>query len=654
MGAEKKASLFYRDLDEPRAIKSVGREIKKPGNPDFFDEKNQTGNSEIHQLDAARLREPRFLTSIFNPNSNPETAYRNVISGLDQQAETEPTGFTTTPEGRAFVASEVLKRLSNTFGDVPEDFEPTKGDIFDLYNYDKKRENFDAVGGDSLLKRTDAITTEYKDEEEKEKAAALKALEKVAFIAWGGGELGLHPKGRGVGGALGYTNALGLLPIPYGSLDIGGPEYGMQLGVTPDSDGGVSPLIGARLGHPRASGLTRQFPRGLPEVIYDKLRGRTKQDAIRASYPDLEKDRAERAEKKKAKKSPKAGDTAKAEKREERMNKEKTAGWKSEMVSGANPLNLLAAPFAGAAALSTPTQSYDQLAQRLSKDDLLQNLKTMLVPGVGPYQSFKTVGTAIRSPELNKLREEYRASKKDKPEEEKEAGWKSEILGSLAPPNLLTHFGTMGGSTAAGQLAALGTPTRSLKEQAQHDEDDHLKNAIPGYSAYNTMKRMGTSIRSPELLALIEKHKAANKEGDKPKAEEEKKDVSKEAMFIVEKVATYRRRRSMNKAAIDRAIKGIVIVRAIEKAAELNTKHVTKGNTAAAGALLGGGLGAGAGALQALIQRSLSKKDEEDQPSIINRALLGGIAGSGAGAAGGYLGAPALKQLAGNPLIGIM
>ena len=142
-------------------------------------------------------------------------------------------------------------------------------------------------------------------------------MEKQAFIAWGGGELGLHPKGRGVGGALGYTNALGLLPIPYGSIDIGGPEYGMQLGAVPDpeSEIGLSPLIGARFGHPRKSGITRQFPRGLPEVIYDKLRGRTKEDAIRASYPDLEKDRAERAEKKKAKKSPKADDKDEAEKK---------------------------------------------------------------------------------------------------------------------------------------------------------------------------------------------------------------------------------------------------------------------------------------------------------------------------------------------------
>lgn len=523
--------------------------------------------------------------------------------------------------------------------------------------------------------------------------------EKQAFVAWGGGELGAHPKGRGVGGALGYTNALGLLPIPYGSIDIGGPEYGMQLGVTPDpeSEIGLSPLIGARFGHPRKSGLTRQFPRGLPEVIYDKLRGRTKEDAIRASYPDLEKDRKERAAKKKAKKSsPKTGDKAKTEKREERMDNEKSAGWKSEAASAFNPLNLAVGSLLGAgSALATPTQSYDQLAQRSAKDGLLQNLKTMLVPGVGPYQFSKRMGTAIRSPEMKKLREEYLASKEDEQEEEKEAGWKSDLAGQFMPQNLLAGDKLYGAPGIAGIAAALGTPTRTLEEQAKSDVDSSWKSLlIPGFGAFNDWKRMGTSMRSPELLALIEKHKAANKEGDKPEAEEEKeasscnsshrakkkkkKDVSKEAMLIVEKVAAYRKQRAMSKAAIDRAIKGIVLVRAIEKvankrcqpaggkkkkkksekAAAFNIKHINKPDTAAAGALLGGGLGAGAGALQALIQRALSKKDEEDQPSIINRALLGGIAGSGAGAAGGYLGAPALKQmargLAGNPSAGII
>ena len=118
--------------------------------------------------------------------------------------------------------------------------------------------------------------------------AVKQARTKQAFLAWGGGRLGLHPEGRGIGGELGYTNLLGLLPLPLAGVDMGGPRKGFQMGVTPDTDSefGVSPYFGLRWNHPRRTGLTRSFPRGLPEVIYDKLRGRTKEDAMRASYPE--------------------------------------------------------------------------------------------------------------------------------------------------------------------------------------------------------------------------------------------------------------------------------------------------------------------------------------------------------------------------------
>lgn len=116
-----------------------------------------------------------------------------------------------------------------------------------------------------------------------------KTMDKKAFIAWGGGQLGLHPKGRGIGGEIGYTNLLGVLPIPVGGIDMGGPQKGFQMGVSadPTSDFGISPYLGFRWNHPRRTGLTRSFPRGLIEILYDKARGRTKQDAIRASYPEL-------------------------------------------------------------------------------------------------------------------------------------------------------------------------------------------------------------------------------------------------------------------------------------------------------------------------------------------------------------------------------
>ena len=119
-------------------------------------------------------------------------------------------------------------------------------------------------------------------------AKAAAQSEKQAFLAWGGGQVGLHPKGRGIGGSVGYTNLLGTLPIPTAGIDIGGPRHGFMAGVTPDSDSdfGISPYIGARIGHPRKSGVTRQFPRGLPDILYDKLRGRTRDEAFELSYPD--------------------------------------------------------------------------------------------------------------------------------------------------------------------------------------------------------------------------------------------------------------------------------------------------------------------------------------------------------------------------------
>jgi len=124
------------------------------------------------------------------------------------------------------------------------------------------------------------------------RAAADQAFVKNAFLAWGGGQLGLHPKGLGVGGQLGYTNVLGTIPLPLAGLDIGGPRKGFEAGITynPESEIGLAPYIGLRWNHPRKTGITRNFPRGIPEIIYDKLRGRTKEDAIRASYPELFED----------------------------------------------------------------------------------------------------------------------------------------------------------------------------------------------------------------------------------------------------------------------------------------------------------------------------------------------------------------------------
>lgn len=122
-----------------------------------------------------------------------------------------------------------------------------------------------------------------------EKAASFGAMMgKQAFLAWGGGKAGLYPKGFGIGGELGYTNLMGLVPFPTAGIDIGGPRHGFNAGITsdPGSELGIAPYLGLRIGHPRVSGITRNFPRGLPEVLYDKALGRTRDDAFRASYPE--------------------------------------------------------------------------------------------------------------------------------------------------------------------------------------------------------------------------------------------------------------------------------------------------------------------------------------------------------------------------------
>jgi len=67
--------------------------------------------------------------------------------------------------------------------------------------------------------------------------------------------------------------------------------------------------------------------------------------------------------------------------------------------------------------------------------------------------------------------------------------------------------GLYGGALAntGGALGAAATKTRPAEDQADEDTDKRslLKNLlIPGRASYNKWKRVGTSIRSPELKAL--------------------------------------------------------------------------------------------------------------------------------------------------------
>lgn len=97
-------------------------------------------------------------------------------------------------------------------------------------------------------------------------------------VMYGGGSFGLNPK-YGPGLELGYSNLFGLVPVPTVGLDIGGPQHGLTVG-------GPLPYIGARIG-PRETGAVgwrRNFPRGLPEVVYDAIQGRSRDDVVLHEY----------------------------------------------------------------------------------------------------------------------------------------------------------------------------------------------------------------------------------------------------------------------------------------------------------------------------------------------------------------------------------
>ena len=94
------------------------------------------------------------------------------------------------------------------------------------------------------------------------------------------------------------------------------------------------------------------------------------------------------------------------------------------------------------------------------------------------------------------------------------AGGPSGALGGGYLGAALTGYGGMLG----GGGAALATPTRNLKEQAESDQEGILMNMIPGRGQYNTMKRLGHSIRGPEISAA--------RDALSPKKKEKEDDMS--------------------------------------------------------------------------------------------------------------------------------
>jgi hypothetical protein len=91
----------------------------------------------------------------------------------------------------------------------------------------------------------------------------------------------------------------------------------------------------------------------------------------------------------------------------------------------------------------------------------------------------------------------------------KEAGWKSELGGSMLNP-LSVFGGNLGGT-----IAAAVTPTRTNDEMAKQDNDVWKNLLIPGYGHYNTLKRQGHSYWGSEMRdrakELKEEEKAKGK-----------------------------------------------------------------------------------------------------------------------------------------------
>lgn len=98
-------------------------------------------------------------------------------------------------------------------------------------------------------------------------------LIKAAVIGWGGGQYYLGPKDYGLGLEAGYTNALGLLPIPKLGLVAGNKNFSLSAGL---------PYIGIRAGLP-LQGWHRNLPRSLWELIYDKAVGNPDPYEMRAA-----------------------------------------------------------------------------------------------------------------------------------------------------------------------------------------------------------------------------------------------------------------------------------------------------------------------------------------------------------------------------------
>lgn len=205
----------------------------------------------------------------------------------------------------------------------------------------------------------------------------------------------------------------------------------------------------------------------------------------------------------------------------------KQAGSVSEYMSIINPLNLLGGQaIGGLVAAGTPTRSLKQQAEFDSHDSPLRAAANVLVPGLGAYRTFKRIGSGIRSPEMKALKAQRAQDKARRDQEslertlngisaaDKNAGWKTEMLG-----NLINPVNLYGGSTLGAAAAAM-TPTRTLNQQSEADDSTWSNIFIPGQASYNWFKRIGAASRSPEMKAMRNKATMDRRQSQKGPANE--------------------------------------------------------------------------------------------------------------------------------------
>ena len=146
----------------------------------------------------------------------------------------------------------------------------------------------------------------------------------------------------------------------------------------------------------------------------------------------------------------------------------------------------------------------------------------------------------------DKKKKEKEAAYLGKRAMQKEGGYLSEVFGNLPIAGSLAGAGIgaltgdgenalLGGLTGAhlhnlvnltGAAGSLATPTRDAEDQRKADATG-LLNFVPGVSSYNLAKRLGYSIRNPELT-----EGKANKSFPGGKKDKKDKEEEKEAAYL--------------------------------------------------------------------------------------------------------------------------